>query len=72
MRYLVSLDTKNNQHKLLIHSKKILHIINTNLSYIAKNITYRYISYTMKKVNVNKIFVSCICEYANISIKFTC
>ena len=59
MRYLVSLDTKNNLHKLLIHSKTY---------YI--DIFQGYIAYTMKKVNVNKIFVSWISGDANISIKF--
>ena len=59
MRYLVSLDTKNNKHKLLIHSKKYYF-----------NIFQGYIAYTMEKVNVNKIVVSWISGDANISVKF--
>ena len=59
MRYLVSLDTNNNLHKLLINTKKY---------YI--DIFRGYIACTMKKVNVSKIFVSWIYVDANISIKF--
>ena len=53
-------------YQLLIY----INSINTNVSCIAKNITYRYFSrihniYTRKEINVNKIFVLdlCRCKY---------
>ena len=64
-------------YQLLTFINSIIHYLvseDKNNACIAKNITLDifqgHIAYTMKKVNVNKIFMPCICVDANVSIKF--